>query len=469
MTSPARDTSELTAYTLGELNPQQAGEIHALLENCPAALTELEQIEAVTDALRQHAPLLHDRLQPEQRHAVLHPVNLPRRVVPMMPRPVVRKAPSGWPVLGGLLKTAAMVTVTAAAYWAGRQASLSEPVISSKTVEAGPTLVVKAATPAAPRPKVQLVTQAPPPVKTEVVAKLQPVAPAVKAVAQKAPDVTAAAKVATVREERVSVGTAPVLPVAILHPNKDIAFVSTSRQEVDQFALRPSQLRPLPVKTNRDQNFASPAPAAAIAEIKAEVKPKAPEIFIHSWKAETISCPWNKNTRLLRVTVQLPADQPAATTTQSYPLSVNFDRRHVREFRRLCERHLPAAELRSAGTQTVWYEFQPVSEDLQPAGRPIATVTLDKGRFTTQSVGPFDGSKLNVLDRGTSWLAAREEYLFETAVVGLGVLLRGDHQSPGLNHQIIQTVAEKSKGSDTSGERARFLKKLVEVRLAAGL
>lgn len=159
-----------------------------------------------------------------------------------------------------------------------------------------------------------------------------------------------------------------------------------------------------------------------------------------------------------------------ATTTQSYPLSVNFDRRHVREFRRLCERHLPAAELRSAGIQTVWYEFQPVGlESIQPAGRPIATVTLDKGRFTTQSVGPFDGSKLNVLDRGTSWLAAREEYLFETAVVGLGVLLRGDHQSPGLNHQIIQTVAEKSKGSDTSGERARFLKKLVEVRLAAGL
>lgn len=129
MTSPARDTSELTAYTLGELNPQQAGEIHELLANCPAALTELEQIEAVTDALRQHAPLLHDRLKPEQRHAVLHPANLPRRVTPMMPRAMVKKQASGWPILGGLMKAAALLTVTGAAYWAGLQAHKPAPIV----------------------------------------------------------------------------------------------------------------------------------------------------------------------------------------------------------------------------------------------------------------------------------------------------------------------------------------------------
>jgi hypothetical protein len=84
-------------------------------------------------------------------------------------------------------------------------------------------------------------------------------------------------------------------------------------------------------------------------------------------------------------------------------------------------------------------------------------------------VGPFDGSKLNVQDRGITWQAAREDFVFESAVVGLGMLLRGDHQSPGLDHRLVLTLAEKSKGSDASGERGRFIRQVNEVRRAAGL
>lgn len=469
MTSPARDTSELTAYTLGELNPQQAGEIHELLVNCPAALTELEQIEAVTDALRQHAPLLNDRLKPEQRHAVLHPANLPRRVTPMMPRPMAKKQSSTWPILNGLMKAAALLTVTGAAYWAGHQTYKPAPVIVIQPpLPAQPNQVRKDETPAS-KPSTQMVSVAVPAEKietTKVTVQTEP-----KIEKPKTPEPPKITQTTPKQEARVVVGQASLVqtPVAVVRQSKDIAFISTSRQEVDQYALSPAQFRPTPVKPNRDQNFASPVPVTGASEIKADVKARASEIYIHSWKAEIVSCPWNQGTRLLRVTVQLPVDQPAATTAQSYPLSVSFDRRHVREFRRLSERHLPAAELRSAGTQTVWYEFQPISEDTQPSGKLIATVTLEKGRFTTQTVGPFDGSKLNVLDRGAKWETAREEYLYEAAIVGLGMLLRGDHQSPGLNHQVIQTLAEKSKGSDINGERTRFLKQLAEVRRAAGL
>ena len=71
------------------------------------------------------------------------------------------------------------------------------------------------------------------------------------------------------------------------------------------------------------------------------------DVYIHSWKAEIASCPWNKSTRLLRITMQLPADQPAATTPNAYPLQVSFDRRQVREFRRLSERHTDAADNRA--------------------------------------------------------------------------------------------------------------------------
>jgi hypothetical protein len=42
----------------------------------------------------------------------------------MMPRQVVKKPFSLWPVMGGLLKAAAVITLTAVAYWAGRHADL---------------------------------------------------------------------------------------------------------------------------------------------------------------------------------------------------------------------------------------------------------------------------------------------------------------------------------------------------------
>ena len=259
-----------------------------------------------------------------------------------------------------------------------------------------------------------------------------------------------------------------VIPVAVTNPSSDVAFVTTSRQATDQFLLRPADIRPLPVKSGQD-NFASPAPVKPATLPKLHAKITKADVFIHSWKAEIASCPWNKSTRLLRITMLLPADQPAAITPNAYPLQVSFDRRYVREFRRLSERHLPAYELRSAGSQTVWYEFQPVSDDVVESGKSVATVTLEKGRFTTQTVGPFDGSKLNVQDRGIMWQSAREDFIFESAVVGLSMLLRGDHQSPELNHRLVLTLAEKGKGTDVSGERGRFIRQVNDARRAAGL
>jgi hypothetical protein len=252
----------------------------------------------------------------------------------------------------------------------------------------------------------------------------------------------------------------------VTHLNRKLAFISTNQQTADLFSIKPADIRPQPIKGKANEQFASPLKGPAP---KLEGKSLAAGIYIHSWKAETSSCPWNPSTRLLRVSIQLPADQPAATSSTSYPLDVNFDRRNVREFRRLSERHLPAAELRSAGSQVVWYEFQPATTDLNAAGKPIATITLDQGRFTTQTVGPFDESKLNVMDRGATWQTAREDYLFESAVVGLGMLLNGNHQCPDLNHQLILDLAEKSQGTDSSGERARFIRQLNEARRAAGL
>lgn len=476
MTSPANDTSELTAYALGELQAHQATDIHRLFTDCPAATSELEQIEAVTDALRQYAPIAQERLNPEQRHAVLRPTAIPRRMAPMQPRQTVRKHSSFWPVMGGLLKAAAVITVTGFAYWMGRHSDLGSQTISVAKVEKdttpAPTKIEPAKQPElvsapAPKPAAPVLVKATPP--APIVAEMKP-APAeqipVVAIAPEAPKPAPAPKTVVVVS---NAKPTPVAPVAVTRPNAELAFVSTSKQEIDQFAIRPADIRPVPAKVNPKELMASPAPLQA-PKPAADAKPRtASELYIHAWRSEVASCPWNSTTRLLRVTIQLPPNQLATELATTFPLQVAFDRRYVREFRRLCERHTAASEMTTSGTQTVWYEFQPISDEAIRTGRPVATVTLEKGRFTMPSVGPFDGSKLAVLDRGASWQAAREDFLFESAVVGFGMLLRGDHRSPALNHQVVLSLAEKAKGSDASGERARFIREVGHARHAAGL
>jgi anti-sigma factor RsiW len=170
MTSPANDTSELTAYALGELQAHQASAIHQLLSACPAATSELEQIEAVTEALRQRAPIPQERLLPEQRHAVLYPAQIPRLVVPMKPRPMVKKTTNTWPVMGILLKSAALITVTGAAYLAGRQVSLISSQID--VAESQPAPVKSAPITAAPvKAEVAVVKPTPVPAVTIAAAK----------------------------------------------------------------------------------------------------------------------------------------------------------------------------------------------------------------------------------------------------------------------------------------------------------
>lgn len=494
MTSPANDTSELTAYSLGELQAHQAADIHRLLSSCPAAISELEQIEAVTDALRQHAPISLERLNPDQRHAVLRPVQMPRRISPMQPRPVMRRPSAFWPVMGGILKAAAVITVAGLAYWLGRQTDQTPgatvPAVAGppKPVEVPTAPLIPsqaealAGTPAAvssPPEKRMASTAEPSAMETPktplgVLPAALPPQKTVLTADAKAPFETVAR-----RQKQKAAATVIVSPPtskaassvqAVTRPNPELAFVTTLKRDMDQLPVHPADIRPAPTSSGKKELMASPAPVGS-SKATAEVKPRpASEIYIHAWHAEVASCPWNPATRLLRVTLQLPPNQAAAAdSANAFPLRVAFDRRHVREFRRLCERHTPAASMDTSGTQTVWYEFQPASDEAIRSGRPIATITLEKGRFTLPSDGPFDGSKLSVLDRGVTWTAAREDFLFESAVVGFSMLLRGDHSSPALNHQVILGLAEKGRGSDSSGERSRFIKQVVDARRAAGL
>jgi anti-sigma factor RsiW len=472
-----QDNPHFTAYALGELSAEEARALHEELATTPAAAHELEQIEAVTDALRQGAPIPQSRLTHEQRHAVLHPSNLPRRIQPMMPRkPAGRQRPVFWPVMGTVLKMAAVATLTGAAFFAGwsfspavkeaAQAAVTppsvEPVVKpqspvEKAVSA-PAVVAEA--PARPKPAVVPQKTGPVPMPPKVVAEVKP------ASAPVAKEVVVAEKTAPAVSSRAST-PAPAPNLGFTMPTGRTAFVSTTKQATDQFSLHPAQLKPAPPKS-KGQVFASPQNTNA----KPEAKPaKVSDLFIHSWKAEVADCPWNPANRLLRVVIQLPADQAAVLSSDTvFPIEVTFDqaREAVPHAVRAPSGGHRAAQCRHA-CAVVRVSTERHRQIPRDGGRQVATVRLPNARFTSQAVGPFDSSRLQVIDRGYSLKNAREDFVFETSVVGFGLLLRGEEQLGGLNHDLVLNLAKQAKGADADGERARFIRLVQDAQRVAGL
>lgn len=458
-----QDNPHFTAYALGELSAEEARELHAILASTPAAAHELEQIEAVTDALRQGAPIPQTRLSHDQRHAVLHPANMPRRIQPMMPRKTApRSRPVFWSVMGNTLKAAAVIALTGAAFLAGW--SFSPVVQDAAKIAATPPNVQE-------KPKIAAESK-PEPAKK---AKAEPAStPKLIAAEPAKPESRAEIKPLPVMKEIVVVSTPAPAPVAVPAPNFGFtmsegrgAFASTTKQASDQFNLRPSLIKPVPQK-NKGEMFASPRDPNA----KADAKPaRVSELFLHSWKAEVASCPWNPAHRLLRVVIQLPASQAAVFSAETaFPLQITFDPANVKQYRKLSERHIAATGMESAGTQVLWYEFQPNGTVDTVRDRQIANMSLPNVRFTAPLVGPFDGGgKMQVIDRGYSLQNAREDFVFESAVVGFGLLLRGAEQTGGLNHDLVLNLAQQAKGADTGGERSLFIRLVQDAQKAVGL
>ncbi len=463
-----QDNPHFTAYALGELTAEEAASVHESLAEFPAAAHELEQIEAVTDALRHGAPLPHARLTHEQRHAVLHPANLPRVMQPLLPRqPVPRPRAMFWPVMSGVLKAAAVIALMTGAYFTGwsfapavtQVADIEPDTQSDPQPVAGPAVV-------------EVTEVKSQPVVAERAAEKVAAVPESQ---KSAPTTVLAARMDPVNPEPVvvKVVTPQVVPPSNAVPDMGFTmsgvksdFVSTTKQSADLYRLRPALLKPTPPKSAKEGVFASPQ----VSDGKADAKQAQPvkDLYMHSWQAEVAPSPWNPGHRLLRIVVQLPADQPAVISGNGeFPLNVTFDAANVKSFRMLCERHQAARELRSAGTHVIWYEFLPNGSTDAGRERQIASVTLPNVKFTSQSVGPFDSSKLRVIDRGYKLANARDDFLFEASVVGFGLLMRGAEQTGALDHQMVLTLAEKSAGKDA--ERARFVRLVRDARRIAGL
>lgn len=249
------------------------------------------------------------------------------------------------------------------------------------------------------------------------------------------------------------------------------AFANASRDANDQLLLHPRRLRPTPPNPKSSQLSAKPLDPTLATGNDRPAERKRPDLLIHSWRSEVAACPWNPQHRLLRVTLQLPANQEAVLLGDpTYSLQVQFDPNHVRQFRRLASRHQPPEKLDEAGNQTIWYEFQPNGSPASAYenGKHVATIRLQNARFTVQAIGPFDASRLQVLDRGLDWREARSDFRFETALIGLGLLLDGGTPGTKLNHALLCEIAASTTENDSDGSRKRLVQSLRQLGEWAG-
>ncbi len=476
----------LTRYVLDDLPVAERQAVESWIQENPAMSEEVRHLQEVAESLRAEAPMHDLRLTHTQRARVLQP---PRRKPVAAPLRRMRHA-APLSLFGALPRLAAMIALLAGAFWLGRQyepgySGLAQtgPVSEDAENPAAPATVAVAnpevePLDAAPAASPSAEESAPAPLLATASqtaaanAAVQDEAAPVAAPGVPAPDEPAAMVVADMSPEEIKAPGAAKIAAGygITATGAAADFINASRKAGDQILLQPRLMRPASAADARQLQAKPLAPDAA-GKTQAAPRRK-PDLHIHSWSAETASCPWNPRHRLLRVTIQLPADQEAvALGSHDYPVEAQFDANNVREFRRLATRYLPPAEVRSAGAQTIWYEFQPNGSpaSAHENGKLIATISLPGAKFTTQAVGPFDASRLQVLDRGRDWQDAREDFLFETAVVGLGLLLDGSAQDSTLNHQLVLDLALAAKeAGDPDGARARFIGALRQLGRLAG-
>ncbi len=502
---------------MGELTPAQAATVRQWLSQNPEAAAEYARIEQSIQALRQFAPVIPQRsLHPQQREAILSNA-APRRsrsgsgVAPVgrALRPVASNVSPGrsqaFRIMGNLAKLAAAACLGIGAFWAGtRYSPLSTAVAvptntasTSPAADASPSASQVAQTNAAPSsaplspddamlqnfesvkfetPVLKWAPQESPvlvsvPEKAAQVAKIASEPPAsipplveAPALAMDKPDAAHATSGVKAPASAPAQGPAAVAP-----QNSLAGFTPSSSHPETAFLFQPHLARPH--RTEFAGVMINSAPIPAHAKPTPASRPQdetQPALMIHSWKAEVASCPWDEQRRLMRFVAQIPVEQPALEMNDAdYKLVAKFDPALVQGYRLIAEKHLPPANGGTQATRFAWYEIIPTKNFSANANKPATLGQLS----IVQPKGskPRDSSPLKITDRGLNWHEAREDFVFETAMVGFSLLLQGAENTGPLDYNLVLDVAEKTKGEDSKGERTKFIQAVKQAQRAAGL
>jgi hypothetical protein len=168
----------------------------------------------------------------------------------------------------------------------------------------------------------------------------------------------------------------------------------------------------------------------------------------------------------MRLIVQIPVDQAAVEAADAdYKLTVKFDPFQVQGYRLVAEKHVAPSNGGVLATRFAWYEIVPTKNFSPTRDRPVSVGTFEVAHLKSAR----DSSPSRLLDRGTSWSDEREDYVFETAMIGFSLLLKGTDNVGQLDHKLVLEIAEQAKGEDPKGERAKFIGAVRQARRAAGL
>jgi hypothetical protein len=191
------------------------------------------------------------------------------------------------------------------------------------------------------------------------------------------------------------------------------------------------------------------------------------DLLIHAWSADVMVSPWDSERRLVRVAIQLPSDQPRR---RDFPVEITFDPNAVRNFRKIGQRVLPAADKTHSAQVIAWYEIQPNGQVGTAANsRVLGVAHVTGAKFTTNTAAPFDGSNLRILDRGTLVAEAREDFRFESALIGFGMLIQADPSSQPAASLLLDIAKQSQESSDPTGERAKLVTLLEEAQHMTGM
>ncbi|MEY4485284.1 MAG: hypothetical protein RL693_2736 [Verrucomicrobiota bacterium] len=465
------DTPDITAYALGELNPDEAAKVRQLMAKSPEARAEYDSIQQTIGVLKKAPAFPKRSLNPRQRETVLtmgQPIARPGKIIPF-PASTTKSSNPIWQVA----KIAAAVAVTSGAFYIGQKTASQKAVVSiteeqpeTETAFVETTIPQNPSTPMATEPAMtmqNLITQEQPALISSSESNL--IAKEIVEVKSDTPVSPVAAASAPKSEDSAVPLVAAVKPAVAASPSLK-SFSLTSNAQESVIAVHPKMIRPEPV-VFAGVVLSSPAPLKAKPD--APRKPELqPALIVHSWKAEIASCPWDSSRRLMRFVAQIPVDQAAVESNETdYNLSVKFDPAMVQGYRLVTEKHMQPSKGGTQATRFAWYEIIPTKAFNASANKPVTLGTLDIVQPRGSNF-PSSGP-LKLVDRGQGWNDAREDFVFETAMVGFSLLLQGSENIGGLNHKLVLDLAEKTKGEDPKGERAKFIQVVKQARQVIGL
>ncbi|CAN5791186.1 hypothetical protein BH11VER1_BH11VER1_23710 [soil metagenome] len=465
------DTPDITAYALGELNPDEAAKVRQLMAKSPEARAEYDSIQQTIGVLKKAPAFPKRSLNSRQRETVLamgQPIARQGKIIPFS-TPVTKSSHPFWQVA----KIAAVLAVTSGAFYIGQKSAPQNTVITAvkEQPETEATLVENStpqnpSSPIATEPTMtmqNLITQEQPLVTSSY--DSYPLVP------KESPEPPLASLVSANQAPAPQTADQPAALVAAVKPNPGSptslkAFNLTSTAQESLIAVHPKMIRPEPV-VFAGVVLSSPAPLKAKPEAPRKVDTQ-PALMVHSWKAEIASCPWDASRRLMRFVAQIPVDQAAVESNEAdYNLSVKFDPTMVQGYRLVTEKHMQPSKGGTQATRFAWYEIIPTKAFNATPNKPVTLGTLDIVQPRGANL-PSSGP-LKLVDRGQGWNDAREDFVFETAMVGFSLLLQGSENIGGLNHKLVLDLAEKTKGEDPKGERAKFIQVVKQARQVIGL